>query len=72
MGKFIVFNEYAIRHFANETASNETASNETASNETASNETHLKRKDTLKARSNVALHVRACEIDLNGSVIAIS
>ena len=62
MGKFIVFNEYAIRHFANETASNETASNET----------HLKRKDTLKARSNVALHVRACEIDLNGSVIAIS
>jgi len=56
MGKFIVFNEYGIRHFAKETASNET---------------QLKRKDTLKARSNVTLHVGTCEIDLNGSDIAV-
>jgi len=56
MGKFIVFNEYGIRHY---------------SKEIASNETQLKRKDTLKARSNVTRHGWACEIDLKGSVIPV-
>ena len=31
----------------------------------------MRRKDALKARSNVILHVGACEIDLNTRVIAI-
>lgn len=56
MSKFIVFDEYGIRHYAREIASNET---------------QLKKKDILKARSNVPLHVGACEIDLNGSVIPV-
>jgi hypothetical protein len=55
MNKFIVFNEYDISHYAKEIASNET---------------QLKKKDTLKARSNVTRHGGAYENDLNGSVIA--
>jgi hypothetical protein len=56
MSEFIVFNEYGIRHYGKEIASNET---------------QLKRKDTLKAQSNVTRRGGACEIGLNGSVIPV-
>jgi hypothetical protein len=56
MSKFIVFNVYGISYFAKETAFNEI---------------QLKRKDKLKALSNVTCHEGACEIDLNGSVILV-